>query len=387
MEMDIRHYFDAVDFSNYSESGRSNWRYSIGASIEKKSSSLTTQNIKNLDVVIIGAPFDSRNNSTGSSDTPDKIRKELYQLSKPENKISIADLGNLKPASSLKGNYHAVRDIVEYFNEFEIVTIILGGSQDLSTGVCEAFNSNQLFSYATIDAFLDIKKGRDSFNSTNYLSRVFNSQSNLFQFSLIGFQRHYIAPEYFSKTKGINHNIRLGKLRDNITLVEPVFRNSDVLSFDIGAIKYSEAPGNDSFSPNGLRSEEACQLAKYAGLSSRLKVFGLFEFNLKNDRNNLTTKLAAQIIWYFIEGITDRESKLPGENDQYIMYQVEVKNIDNPLVFYKNSVSGRWWMKIYSRNKKPYYFGCTEDEYIQASNNEIPELWLNYIQKLDILLK
>ena len=316
-----------------------------------------------------------------------KLHKELYQLSKIDGNINIADFGNLKPASSLKGNYQALRDIVEFFNELGIVTIIIGGSQDLTVGVCEAFKGNKLFSFSTIDAFLDVKKGKESFNSRNYLSRIFTSQPNFFQFSLIGFQSHYIASEYFSKTKGINNNIRLGQLRDDISLAEPILRNSDVLSFDIGAVKYSEAPGGCSFTPNGLRSEEACQLAKYAGLSDRLKVLGLFEYDVNNDQLNLTAKLAAQIFWYFLEGFVNRQYKKPDENDECIMYQVEVKNIDKPLIFYKNTDTNQWWMQIYSGDKKQFYFACSEKEYNQASNNEIPELWLNYIQKLDETLK
>ena len=383
MEMDVRHYFDKVDFTQYYETSQSNWKYLIGAAIEKKTVSLTPQNIQKLDVAIIGVPFDSRKIEPNLSDAPDKIRKELYQLSKIDSKLNIADFGNLKSASSVKGNYQALRDIVEFCIESKIVTIIIGGSQDLSVGICEVFKNNNMFSFSTIDAFLDVKKGKEPFNSTNYLSRIFTSHPNIFQFSLIGFQGHYIAPEYFSKIKGINTNIRLGSFRDNNSRAEPVLRNTDVLSFDIGAVKYSEAPGGSSFAPNGLHSEEACQLAKYAGLSDRLKVFGLFEYDTEKDEHDLTAKLSAQIVWYFIEGFINRTNENPNESNENIMYQVEVKNIDKPLVFYKNVDTNQWWMQIYSSDNKQLYFACSEKEYNQASNNEIPELWMNYIQKLD----
>jgi len=381
--MDIRHYFDAVNFLQFSAFNHSTWKYSIGAVIEKKTSSLTTDNIQKLDVAIVGAPFDSRKPDAYSSAAPDKIREELYQLSKFDVKLNVADFGNLKISNTIKGHYQAIRDIVEFFYELDVVTIIVGGSQDLSFGMSEVFKNNKLFTYSTIDSFLDIKKGKESFNSTNYLSRIFSSNPNLFQFSLIGYQSHYIASDLFLKTIGINNNIRLGRLRDNIGLVEPILRNTDVLSFDIGAVKFSEAPGGCSFTPNGLRSEEACQLAKYAGLSDRLKVFGLFEFDVEKDQYNLTAKLAAQIVWYFLEGFLNRRNEKPDKNENSVMYQVEVKDVDKPLVFYKNTDTNRWWMQILTFENKPIYFGCSENEYIQASNNEIPELWLNYMQKLD----
>lgn len=384
--MDVRYYFEPVEFSDYYVSEAVNWRYSMGAVIEKGTLAFSGENMHKLNVAIIGVPFDSRKD-TNTSEAPNKIRKELYRLSKFESKINIADFGNLKPATSIKGNFQALRDIVDYFNELKINTIIIGGSQDLTVGICKVFQRDPFFTLSTIDSKLDIKKGKETFNSSNYLTRIFKDQPQIFQFSLIGFQSHFVSSEYFSKTKGISHHIRLGRLRDDIKLCEPVFRNTDVVSLDIGAIKYAEAPGNNHSSPNGLRSEEACQLAKYAGISNRLKVFGLFEVDTTNDENKITVKLSAQIIWYFLEGYLNRIPENPGIDENNTMYRVEVKDVDKPLVFYKNTITNQWWMQIEMLNKKLKFFGCSKKEYEQAANNEIPELWIKYIQKLDELLK
>lgn len=384
--MDIRHYFDAVDFSGFRESGSFYWKHSMGEIIEKNTTALSIHNIKKLDVAIIGAPFDSRK-EINTSDAPDKIRAELYQLAGFNHKINIADFGNLKPASSLKGNYQALRDIVDYFSELKIVTLIIGGSQDLTIGVSEAFQHNPYFCLSTVDSFLNIKRGKEIFNSTNYLSRVFTSQPQIFQFNLLGYQSHFVSDEILTKVKGINQHVRLGILRDDILVTEPVLRNTDVLSFDIGAVKYSEAPGNGNCSPNGLNSEEACQLAKYAGISARLKVFGLFEVEPDLDKTNMTVKLSAQIIWYFLEGFVYRASENIQNDENITKYQVEVSSIDKPLIFLKNSLTDQWWMEIESLSKEVKYFGCSEKDYEQAANNEIPGLWIKYIQKLDEILK
>lgn len=385
--MDVHYYFNSVDFTTFYKSGHLQWKYSLGAGIEKKSKILSKENIGKLDVAIIGVPFDSRKEDTYSPEAPDKIRAELYQLVKFNNKINIADFGNLKPATSVKGNYQALRDIVDYFNELKIVTVIIGGSQDLSIGVCEAFKGDNYFSFSTIDAFLDVKKAKEPFDSTNYLSRLFINQPHLFQFNLIGFQSHYLATENLSKIKSVSNNIQLGNLRDNIAIAEPVFRNTDFLSFDVNSIKQSESPGSFRVTPNGLRSEEACQLAKYAGLSYRLKVFGLFDVVTENDSNGLTVKLASQIIWYFLEGFIYREIENQVSIENNKMFQVEVESVDKPIIFFKNKSTNQWWMQIETIEKRKLYFACSEKEYKQASNNEIPELWLNYIQKIDELLK
>lgn len=387
MEMDVRHYFESVNFTQFSDLNPSTWKYSIGAEIEKNTTALTVEKIQNLDVVILGIPFDCRKSEVYSIEAPNSIRNEFYHLAKFESKLNIADLGNLKASSSLKGNYQALRDIVEFFNELKISVIVMGGSQDLSSGICEAFKSNNLFTYSTIDAFLDVKKGIESFSSTNYLAKVFKTNPQIFQFSLIGYQSHYVASEHFLKTKGINNHIRLGQLRDDISCCEPILRNTDFLSFDIGAIKYSEAPAGNSLNPNGLRSEEACQLAKYAGLSERLKVFGLFEVDPEQDQFKLTTKLSAQIIWYYLDGVVNRQVQRNGFDENKAIYQVDVKGVSKPLVFYKNKVTNQWWMQFQSFNKQNIILGCSEEEYRQASNNDIPELWLKYIKKIDEILK
>ncbi len=385
--MDVQYYFNSVDFSQFQLSGHLNWKYSLGAAIEKNSQALSEVNISKVNVAIIGVPFDSGKDDTYSTVAPDKIREELYQLSKFNTKLKIADFGNLKPASSIKGNYQALRDIVDYFNELKIVTVIIGGSQDLSIGVCEAFKGDRFFSFSTVDAFLDVKKGKEPFNSNNYLSRLFIREPELFQFNLIGFQSHYITSESINKIKKAGNHIRLGSLRDNIGIAEPVLRNTDFLSFDINSVKHADAPGTLKVSPNGLRSEEACQLAKYAGLSTRLKVFGLFDVLIEKDQNNLTVKLAAQIIWYFLEGFVNRDNEKPDSSENCVMFKVEVEGIDKPIVFYRNTITNQWWIEIETYEKEKYSFACSENEYLVASNNEIPGLWLNYIQKIDEVLK
>jgi len=385
MDMDVRHYFDSVDFSTFRDSRQLAWKYTLGAAIEKNTGSLSSKNIQKLEIAIVGVTFDSRKKEK-KSDAPDKIRMQLYPLANLGRTCNIVDFGNLKPASSQKGNYQALRDIIDYFNELQVLTIVIGGSQDLTLGIYDAFAGDPFLCLSTVDAFLDVKKGKETLSSTNYLSRIFSRQQ-LFQFSLIGFQRHYVSGGYLSKTSGIGHHLGLGQLREDFKLVEPILRNTDFLSFDTGAIKSSEAPGNENFSPNGLLGDEACQLAKYAGLSKRLKVFGLFEMNPDFDTNQLTAKLSAQIVWYFLEGYGQRyqHSELAEENST--RYQVEVKNLDKPLVFLKNNITHQWWVQVESVNHKTMYFACSENEYEQAANNEIPGLWLKYIQKTDETLK
>ncbi len=77
---------------------------------------------------MIGVPFEDGEYSNNKLSSPDILRGNLYQLSFNE-KIQIADLGNLKPAKSKKGIYLALRDIVEYLLALDVIPVVIGGSQ------------------------------------------------------------------------------------------------------------------------------------------------------------------------------------------------------------------------------------------------------------------
>lgn len=382
--MNLIHYFDAVDFSGFAQEVSHGWKYSLGAAIEKQTLKFHEGNSKNIEMAIVGVPFTTQENECILNDAPNLIRKELYGLA-GVGKLNIIDFGNLKPASSQKGNYLALRDVVDYLNELGVVTLIIGGSQDFSYGVCQAFRNNDYFSFCTLDAFLDVKKGVEPFGPSNYLSRIFRNQAQIFQFAVIGYQSHYVANEYFTKTKGIGAHIRLGSLREDLGVAEPVFRNSDFLSVDMGALKHSEAPGVYKL-PNGLHSDEVCQLARYAGLSCRMNTFGVFNINENIDNAGITIALSAQVLWYFIQGFLKRSRIKPGEGDGFVVNKVEIAELDSPLVFYRNCETKQWWIELKPANRT-MYVACSEKDYHEACNNEIPDIWLKYIQKTDLLLK
>lgn len=383
--MDLKPYFDAVDFSGYPEKSRLNWKQTLGAAIEKNTLALNESNLAKVEVALIGIPFETQENSFVYTIVPDSVRNELYQLTVP-GKLNIIDLGNLKEAQSHKGNYLALRDIVDYLSELNITCLLIGGSQDFSYGVCEAFRNDKLFSFSVVDAFLDVKKGVESFQSDNFLSRIFSKQPDIFGFSLLGYQRHYVSDQLFSKVKGVGNHIGLGQLHGDLSLAEPVFRNSDFVSFDFGTLKFSETFGKQKL-PNGLYCEDICQLTRYAGLSTKLKAIGIFEVQDAVDSNGINVQLAAQAAWYFLEGVIQQSHVKPEGKEGFVIHKVEVWQVETSLVFYENRENGQWWMQLQSFDNSFLYFACSEQDFIDASLNEIPEMWLKYVQKIDEILK
>jgi len=163
---------------------------------------------------------------------------------------------------------------------------------------------------------------------------------------------------------------RVGHVKENLEEIEPVIRNSNMLSFDISAIANSYAPAN-RLSPNGLNGEEACVLMRYAGMSQEISTIGIYGFDDTLDVNGLTAKQISQMIWYIIDGSTRgrREAQLEdkGAFNEYHLAFAEVET-----VFLQSKKTGRWWMQL--PDKK--FIACSHRDYLLASTNEMPERWL-----------
>ncbi|MEI9933994.1 MAG: hypothetical protein WDM71_03915 [Ferruginibacter sp.] len=152
--------------------------------------------------------------------------------------------------------------------------------------------------------------------------------------------------------------------------MEPVLRNTDLLSFDINSIRHSDAPANE-FSPNGFTGEESCTLARYAGMSTHLSSFGIYGYNPQADVHELTAKQIAQMIWYFIDGKSKGKQE-PNIEERSGFNEYETLFAEVEAVFLQSKKSNRWWMQL--PNKK--FIPCSYTDYVNASQNQIPERWL-----------
>ncbi|HZH73562.1 MAG TPA: hypothetical protein VFD91_13775, partial [Mariniphaga sp.] len=234
---------------------------------------------------------------------------------------------------------------------------------------------------SAIDSVYDGYSSRKTNKSDNFLSTIFRQQPEIFQFSLIGYQQQLTGEQFTKKNKESGSHLRLGELRADIKQAEVLLRNSHVVSFDLSALKHHDAPATSKRNPNGLYGEEACQLAQYAGLSQKPEVFGLFELRpLKRDF--ITPAIAAEIIWYFLKGVSNRSV-----NNNEIVYKVEIEGMDAPIVFRYDREFDRWWFDVQALTGEIIKIACSEKDYQQAAANEIPERWLNFIQKMDSMSK
>jgi formiminoglutamase len=349
------------------------------------------------DIAIIGVQDDrSAVNNSGCALGPDYIREKLYQLFEGGYKIKVADLGNIKQGASITDTYFAVKTVVNELIRKDIVPVIIGGGQDITYAQYMAYEDlEQRVDLVVVDPRFDLDDDgfADSLEttSTSYLNKIFLHEPNyLFNFSNLGYQTYFTSQESLRVMDKLYFDVhRLGEVSGQVSVAEPIIRNANMMSIDVGAIRSSDAAGNANASPNGLYGEEACQIARYAGFNDKLSSIGFYEFNPAYDNNGQTATLVAQMIWYFIDGYYNRKKDFPlNPKSQYLIYKTSLKHEDHEVIFVKSKKSDRWWMQVPypsggSMNERFHLVPCRYDDYQTAVSGEMPDLWWRTYQKLN----
>ena len=211
-----------------------------------------------------------------------------------------------------------------------------------------------------------------TYKRLDYLMEMLTSEPNFVKhYNHIGFQSYFVHPRMLETMDKLRFDCyRVGMAKESIEEMEPVIRNTNLLSFDISAIKWSDAPANNS-SPNGFTGEEACMLTRFAGMSTALSSMGIYGYDPADDINELTAKQISQMLWYFIDGKSrSKQEAIPEDKHNFNEYHTAFTDIDT--TFLQSKKTGRWWMQL--PDKK--LIACSYKDYINASNNEIPERWL-----------
>lgn len=346
--------------------------------------------ISEFKVAIVGIPEDRNAKIRGSAEAPDHIRNKLYNLFRVNSALKVIDFGNLISGNSVQDTYFAIRDIVLELKEKGIVTVIIGGSQDLTYGIYLAYEKlNRLFNFVTVDSRLDLGIIQDEIKPESYLIPILSRKKELlFNYTNLGHQKYLVDQEDIDfLQQQCNDTIRLGDIHTNIAKTEPILRDCAFVSFDMNAIRQSDSPGCTHPSPNGLYGEEACQISRYAGLGNSLMAFGIYNLLPASDIREQSTHLAAQMIWYFLEGVSQRKYEEPsGKSNLFKKFIVSFTGKDREIVFYKSLESERWWFEVpvmSDKEKKKILISCSYEDYQEACNQEIPDRWLKAFRKLN----
>ncbi len=344
-------------------------------------------NILKYQIAIIGIREIAENTEVDDLFAADKVRENLYQLQFTKIKgYNIIDLGNLKTGKTAGDSIQALQDVVEFLSTSGIIMIVIGGSQLLTLPIFKSIDKPRL-NLAVADQRIDLWSDAKEVNAHNYLSEILLMKDKLFNYSSIGHQLCLSSMKETEKNVADHHEFfRLGEIREELRVVEPAVRDSDFLSIDMSVVKQVEAPAATFQTPNGIRSEELCQLTWFAGFGERTSCIGFFEFRPNDDINQLTSDLVAQGIWYFLDGIRGRKNETPpAKNNNMRQFLIELDEEGNKMTFYKSLDTERWWVEIPPEEKSqpPLIIACSYQDYQNASNRIIPSRWFRFFRKFD----
>lgn len=336
--------------------------------------------------------------SFGNEETalaPDAIRKQFYKLSALPGMKKVVDLGNITAGETEQDTLFAVRQVIERLLRINVLPIILGGANHLAYAQFVAYEfSRKMVDFVQIDSRFDMDEPDPEdtiITDRNYLYRIIMHQPcYLFNCVNLGYQTHlnpFVYTEMFERL--FFDAIRLGKLREDITLAEPALRGADALSFDVSSIRRSEFPANAHATPNGFYNDEACQMARYAGMSDKLTSIGFYNYNPLLDKDQSSAFAVGEMMWYFIEGFCNRVNDFPLKSSaQFAKYHVEIdREGHHALIFHKSKRTGRWWIEVPAGRGNETFENirlvpCTYDDYKLASEQgELPDIWWRFHQK------
>lgn len=329
--------------------------------------------IDEAQLIIIGCP---EHRGAGieqqQEDAPDAIRRSFYDLFYWHADLQIADLGNIRRGATMADTYAALRTVIQALTAEGKTVIILGGSHDLTLAQYQAYaQSKQLIEVTSVDALIDLHPDA-VLPSENFLMEMLTGMPNYVRhYNHVAFQSYYVHPNVLETLDKLRFDcFRVGNVKEALDEMEPVIRNSHLFSFDMSALANAYSPAS-TISPNGLTGEEACTLFRYAGMSPTVNSIGIYGYDPRLDRQELSAKQIAHMLWYLLDGRSRgrREASL-SEKDSFNEYYMAFAEVET--IFLQSKKTGRWWMQL--PDKK--FIACSYKDYLLASSNEIPERWL-----------
>ena len=312
-----------------------------------------------------------------------RFRHEFYKLFTGNWDFTCADLGFILSGNQHQDTLYAIETLVKEMYQRNILTIVVGGEQENTLGMFRGLSSfDTHVNLTAIDSKFDFGEPGTLVSEDSYMSKIITEKpNNLKQFTNIGYQSYYVSQEELDLMKKLFFDaLRLGDVISHFEDSEPILRDTDILSLDIKSIRANDL-NSPNGNPNGFNGNEICKLMRYAGLSDRLSVLGVFDV-VDSTRSD---QLLAQMIWYVLEGFCHRVNEYPFSiHESCTKYVVTLDQSD--LIFFKSDKSKRWWIEVHreTKNNKIHQttlLPCTEKDYRLAQKGEIPSRWWNSVQR------
>lgn len=287
---------------------------------------------ESADVGLLGIPFDGAvvNGRQGARLGPKGVRDALYENTSFSTEFEV-DLSTLKLVDcgdvlvdnmNYQETYKAVEIATAYVLDHKIIPIIVGGDHSITSSTISAFCKSihgGKVGVIDVDTHYDCRYGKKP-QSGYWVREILDlegspiSGENLVQ---IGIHGNYYSPHYhdYTKKNGIRvftpkevRKVGMQEIIDEALAVASKGTDAIYVSVDIDAADIAYAPGTESPSPGGMDTLEMLAAAVNVGKNPKVRAIDLMEIAPPLDHNNMTSKLGAEILLYFLCGYALRKS-------------------------------------------------------------------------------
>ncbi|MBP7183969.1 MAG: hypothetical protein KBA06_00550 [Saprospiraceae bacterium] len=330
-------------------------------------SSDETSTLSNSDIVIF----------TDNSLIARNFRKHFYQFADHFQDLKIVDLGILRNC-----NEEFIVPILHELLEINCIPIFVVKDMESIGSIFSILKQqSNYFSVAFMDALLRCNDKKDNF----YKNILLKYGEKMHDFAHLGYQTHLNELEEIIFY--LDHELdifRLGSVKTQINSYEPILRDKNALIIHLSSLYSSNNLVSQHSSPAGFSIEEASQLAFYSGESDISNYFGIVT-GAKNDiASTVDEQNIATLIWYFLDGISNRSNDYPINTSNMIKYNIKITAHNEDLIFWKSQKSEKWWfeiIKVKNRKKTRSFVPCSFTDFLTAKNNQVPEKYLKALSK------
>ncbi|MDC1105638.1 arginase family protein [Prolixibacteraceae bacterium] len=372
--MELVYLLEPVDYEQFPSAVFADGK--LGAKIKHSTETLDLGEFSKNEVVILGV-LELETSNLGQ-DNYHAMREALYNMFDHFPELKIRDIGNVKSGRTKADSRVALSEVVKEVISKGGLPIVLGNYSPLFQVLFA--DSRQDGNVVWFDSRIPALES-DEICGWNYhlqdadkkmliilgTQKYLNSQKNMDDFQSFGGQ-----------------HLGVGKIRDNIRLVEPELRDATAVGIHLDVMKSVDTPGGVTPHPNGLTSTEVCQMMWYYGMGNRPTSLSLWGYHVDFDPTLLGAYSVAQMIWHFLLGLEsyDKDFIVGPGTDSMEHYVIPLDSYGVVLYFMKHKISERWWFAVQYNNLRSDYVSCLREDYEFSRKGEISErLWRYIVHK------
>ena len=359
--------------------------FSLGASMKFQENILEIEENVTDKIAIIGVTESRSKQKDLIEDVEfNLIRTQLYELQMGDWTLDLYDFGDIHYYADKHETESVFREVTNGLIRDGYIVVILGGSPSLGYQQYRAYDEvvNKVY-YLSIDHQLRLGKDEEQTTDRNYLTKIISNEPfNLLDYTNIGFQTYFVAQEKLDLINQLNFEaVRLGIIAESVKEIESFSRDANAALVNLSSIQGSCFSSTKNMTPNGFTPREICALTRYLGFSNKLT--SIYVCDYIENYKKLDHLLVAQMIWYFIDG-KNHCPEIKSFDDTQYFDKIFVPTEGNNYIFYRNVYTNQWWIEVdntIDNERKVEIISCSEKDYQQALDGEIPNRWWKYFKK------